>query len=51
MRRYQFRLYHYLRDELDVLYADEQFSTFFPARGRPAEAPWRRALITFFNSP
>lgn len=42
-------LYIHMRDELDVIYADEQFRTLFPIRGRPAEAPWRLALVTIFQ--
>ena len=38
-----------MRDELDVIYADEQFRTLFPIRGRPVEAPWRLALVTIFQ--
>jgi len=34
-----------LRDELEGLYQDEQFSALFPSRGQPAEAPWRLALV------
>jgi len=34
-----------LRDELDGLYQDEQFSALFSTRGQPAEAPWRLALV------
>jgi len=35
-----------LRDELGPIYDDDRFAAFFPARGRPAEAPWRLALVT-----
>ncbi len=34
-----------LRDELGGMYQDEQFSSLFPSRGQPAEAPWRLALV------
>jgi len=34
-----------LRDELGGLYQDEQFSSLFPSRGQPAEAPWRLAIV------
>src|SRR5947207_1114156 len=34
-----------MRDELGVLYADGDFAALFPARGKPAEAPWRLALV------
>ena len=35
-----------LRDELGPLYDDDRFAALFPAQGRPAEAPWRLALVT-----
>jgi hypothetical protein len=35
-----------LRDELGPIYDDEAFCALFPARGQPAEAPWRLALAT-----
>ncbi|HEX6866257.1 MAG TPA: IS1182 family transposase [Caulobacteraceae bacterium] len=35
-----------LADELGPLFADEQFAGLFPARGQPALAPWRLALVT-----
>lgn len=35
-----------LRDALGPLFDDAQFASLFSARGRPAEAPWRLALIT-----
>jgi hypothetical protein len=35
-----------LRDELGMIYADEQFSDLFPERGQPAESPARLALVT-----
>jgi transposase len=38
-----------MRDELGVFYADEDFAALFPARGKPAEAPWRLALVTVFQ--
>ncbi|MGW3194932.1 transposase, partial [Streptomyces sp. NPDC001118] len=34
-----------LRDELGVLFADEQFADLFPSRGRPAWSPGRLALV------
>ncbi len=34
-----------LRDELGVVYADEQFRDLFPERGQPAESPARLALV------
>jgi transposase len=38
-----------LRDEFSILYQDEDFQRFYPARGQPALAPWRLALITIFQ--
>src|SRR6516164_7525719 len=35
-----------VRDALGTLYSDEDFADLFPARGQPAEAPWRLALVT-----
>ena len=41
--------YMRLRDELGVVFDDARFAGLFPARGRPAEAPWRLALVTLFQ--
>src|SRR5215510_4054848 len=38
-----------LRDELGSLYQDSDFSSLFAIEGRPAEAPWRLALVTCFQ--
>ena len=35
-----------LRDELESISTDEMCVDLFPKRGRPAEAPWRLALVT-----
>jgi transposase len=35
-----------LRDVLGAIYDDAQFAPLFARRGRPAEAPWRLALVT-----
>jgi len=35
-----------MRDVLGTIYDDARFAPLFPSRGRPAEAPWRLALIT-----
>lgn len=35
-----------LRTELEAMYSDELFADLYPRRGRPAEAPWRLALVT-----
>jgi transposase len=34
-----------LRDELDVLYGDQDFQGLFAVVGRPAVAPWRLAMV------
>jgi transposase len=39
-------VYMQLRDVLGVIYADVQFTDLFARRGRPAESPWRLALVT-----
>src|SRR5712692_8265044 len=39
-----------LRDALGPIYSDEPFSHLFPKRGRPAEAPWRLALVTVLQA-
>ena len=35
-----------LRDELKIIYTDEDFADLFPKRGQPAESPGRLALVT-----
>ena len=35
-----------VRDVLGTFYDDQRFAALFPDRGRPAEAPWRLALVT-----
>jgi transposase len=37
-----------MRDELDAIFDDAHFRSLFPARGRPAETPWRLMLVTIF---
>lgn len=39
-----------LRDELASIYTDELFAALFPKRGRPAEAPWRLAVVTMLQT-
>jgi len=39
-------VYMQMRDELGVVYRDEQFADLFPRCGQLAEAPWRLALVT-----
>jgi transposase len=34
-------MYIQLRDQLGRVYEDVSFSSLFPTRGQPAEAPWR----------
>ena len=43
--------YMRLRDELGAVFDDSRFAGLFPTRGRPAEAPWRLALVTLFHLP
>jgi transposase len=35
-----------MRDVLGTIYVDADFAELFPKEGRPAEAPWRLALVT-----
>jgi len=39
-------LYLQMRDELGMLFTDDDFVTLYPKRGQPALAPWRLALVT-----
>ena len=39
-------VYMQMRDVLGAMYDDANFAHLFAARGRPAEAPWRLALVT-----
>ena len=39
-------VYMRMRDELGTIYDDQLFAPLFPARGQPAESPWRLALTT-----
>lgn len=36
----------HLRDQLGPIYEDQTFAGLFSRRGKPAEAPWRLALVT-----
>ena len=38
--------YTRMRDELGVVWEDEDFAGLFPRRGQPALAPWRLVLVT-----
>jgi len=38
-----------LRDELGPVFDDQRFAPLFPARGQPAEAPWRLAMVTLLQ--
>jgi transposase len=38
-----------MRDELGVVFRDEQFAGLYPQRGQPAETPWRLAWITLMQ--
>jgi transposase len=37
--------YMRLRDTLGTIFEDHEFADLFPRRGKPAEAPWRLALV------
>jgi transposase len=39
-------VYMQMRDALGTVYDDAGFAALFATRGRPAEAPWRLALVT-----
>ncbi len=38
-----------MRDALEALVEDRALAHLFPTRGRPAETPWRLALVTIFQ--
>ena len=38
--------YMWLRDELDAIYEDEQFTSLYPKSGQLAEQPWRLAMMS-----
>jgi transposase len=38
-------LYMQMRDELGIMYVDEDFAALFATVGQPAETPWRLALV------
>ena len=38
-----------MRDEVGVLSTDAAFAPLFSTRGRPAEAPWRLALVSILQ--
>jgi transposase len=42
-------LYMRMRDELGPIFTDAAFAPLFAVRGRPAEAPWRLALVTILQ--
>ena len=42
-------IYMRLRDEMGLLFKDEQFEQLYSQRGQPAEAPWRLSLITLMQ--
>jgi transposase len=37
--------YRLLRDELGMVYTDEQFAALYPSTGQSAASPWRLALV------
>src|SRR5258708_3216338 len=42
-------IYLRMRDELDIIYDDQDFAKLFSSRGKPAQAPWRLALVTIMQ--
>src|SRR5207244_9569446 len=38
-----------MQETFERFFTDEQFATLFPTRGKPAEAPWRLALVTLLQ--
>ena len=38
-----------LRDKLGPVFDNSRFAHLFPAKGQPAEAPWRLALVTLLQ--
>jgi transposase len=38
-----------LRDELETIYQDSQFTALFSQRGQSAESPWRLAMVTILQ--
>ncbi len=42
-------VYLQMRDVLGVVYTDASFALLFARRGRPAETPWRLALVTIMQ--
>jgi transposase len=38
-----------MRDAMGTIYCDDAFASLFPARGQPAESPWRLALVTIMQ--
>ena len=41
--------YMTMRDELEMLFKDEQYEELFSTRGQPGEAPWRLSLATIMQ--
>jgi transposase len=42
-------IYMRMRDAMGPLFSDDTFVSLFPARGQPALAPWRLALVTIMQ--
>src|SRR4051794_12869355 len=38
-------IYMRLRDELGILFQDEDFACIYPLKGQSAQAPWRLAMV------
>jgi transposase len=45
----QGNLFMKMRDEIGILYQDEEFTDLFAKDGQPALAPWRLALVTIMQ--
>ena len=41
--------YMWLRDELDAIYNDEQFTSLYPKSGQLAEQPWKLAIMSIIQ--
>src|SRR4051794_7006458 len=41
--------YLLLQDRLGPIFADAAFADLYPARGQPADTPWRLALVTLMQ--
>jgi transposase len=42
-------LYMQIRDQVGIIYENQQFAPLFPPGGQPAETPWRLVLVCIFQ--